>query len=202
MPNLNVDLRGDASAVSHLKAGEAHYRADLSGLKHLVDNLVVQRYVTDSSLSIRGVLRRVHLRRHQVDPGTDSAGPVPCTLGGQDPEADSQIAAALSKRPYPCCRLPLSRQRRSPESVPERSRDESSSGADVVSPGTHHTADLVLKRPGDTVATSRRSWAFICADRHRGQGSRISRPAARGVACTASLVPYEILAVPLYYQAS
>jgi WXG100 family type VII secretion target len=49
MANLNVTYADMQSAASQLKAGEQQIESDLARLKQLVDNLVANGYVTDSS---------------------------------------------------------------------------------------------------------------------------------------------------------
>jgi len=49
MPNLNVTYAEMQSAASQLKAGEQQIETDLARLKQLVDSLVANGYVTDSS---------------------------------------------------------------------------------------------------------------------------------------------------------
>ena len=96
MPNVNVTYAEMQSAARQLQAGEHTIEADLTRLKHLVDQLVAGGYVTDSSSKhFEASYTQFHTGATRMIQGLNGMGQYLDAAVRAFHETDAQLAASL-----------------------------------------------------------------------------------------------------------
>lgn len=96
MPNVNVTYAEMQSAARQLQAGEQQIEADLTRLKHLVDQLVAGGYVTDtSSKQFEASYTQFHSGASKMIQGLNGMGQYLDAAVKAFHETDTQLASAL-----------------------------------------------------------------------------------------------------------